>query len=136
MKHSDITFSGKSGVKYRFQAWSLDTRFKPLAAVYIVTKRAQDSSTYNRASHDSIYIGQTANLADPFATESQFDCFRKHGGNCICIHLIEDEERRIAAEDDLLALHSTHCNQKQRIDRLFDTATEQRAEAVRGKVES
>jgi len=124
MKHSDITFSGKSGVKYRFQVWSLDTRFKPLAAVYVVTKRAQTHSTYNQASHESIYIGQTANLADPFATESQFDCFRKHGGNCICIHLIEAEERRIAAEDDLLALHSTHCNQKQRINRLFEKEVE------------
>jgi hypothetical protein len=122
MKYGDITFSGKSGAKYRFQAWSLETRFKALAAVYFVTKRAQDGGTYNRASHDSIYIGQTANLADPFATGSQFDCFRKHGANCICIHLIEDESRRIAAEEDLIALHGTYCNQSQRLNRLFDTA--------------
>jgi hypothetical protein len=122
MRYSDITFTGKSGVKYRFQAWSLDTKFKPLAAVYFVTKRAQDSSTYNRACHDSVYIGQTANLADPFATESQFECFRKHGANCVCIHLIEDEGRRVAAEEDLVEMHSTHCNHMRRISRLFDTA--------------
>ena len=124
MKYGDITFTGKSGVKYRFQTWSLETRFKPLAAVYFVTKRAQNNSTYHRASHDSIYIGQTANLADPFATESQFDCFRKHGANCICVHLLEDEGRRIAAEEDLIALHSTHCNQMRRINSLFDTVAE------------
>ena len=121
MKFGDITFTGKSGMKYRFQTWSLETRFKALAAVYFVTKRAQDNGTYHRASHDSIYIGQTANLADPFATESQFDCFRKHGANCICIHLLEDEERRVAMEEDLIALHSTHCNHTQRVSRLFDT---------------
>jgi len=121
MKYPDITFSGKSGEKYRFQAWSLETRFKPMAAVYLVTKRAFDSATYNRACHDSIYIGQTANLADPFATGSLFDCFTKHGANCICIYLLEDEEQRIAVEQDLVALHSTHCNQQQRIASLFHT---------------
>jgi len=120
MKYGTITFSGKSGEKYRFDAWSLETRFKALAAVYFVTKRALDNTTYNRASHDSIYIGQTANLADPFATQSQFDCFRKHGANCICICLLESEEQRIAVEHDLLELHSTHCNQQQRIARLFE----------------
>jgi hypothetical protein len=122
VQYPDITFTGKSGEKYRFQAWSLETRFKPMAAVYLVTKRAQDNSTYRRASHDPIYIGQSANLADPFGTESQFECFRKHGANCICICLLESEARRSVAEEDLIALHSTHCNQLKRINRLFDTA--------------
>ncbi|HEX9685276.1 MAG TPA: hypothetical protein VGA25_05430 [Burkholderiales bacterium] len=122
MRYPDITFTGKSGEKYHFQAWSLESRFKPLAAVYFVTKRARDNTTYARASHDGIYIGQTANLADPFATESQFECFRKHGANCICIHLLESEERRIAVEEDLIALHRTHCNPRERIKRLFETA--------------
>jgi hypothetical protein len=122
VKHSDITFSGKSGEKYRFQVWSLDTRFKPLPAVFMVTRRAQNDGTYNRASHEIIYIGETANLADPFATESQFECFRKHGGNCICILQVEDEARRRHSEEDLSALHDTQCNQKQRINRLFDAA--------------
>jgi len=121
MKFSNVTFSGKSGVKYTFQVWSLDTRFKPLAAVYMVTRRAQENSTYNRASHEIIYIGQAANLADPFATEAQFDCFRKHATNCICIHLVEDEARRVEMEEDLFTLHEAHCNQKQRASRLFDT---------------
>jgi hypothetical protein len=124
VQYPDITFSGKSGEKYRFQAWSLETKFKPMAAVYFVTKRAQDSSTYNRASHDSVYIGQTANLADPFGTESQFDCFRKHGANCICIRLVESEEQRIREEEDLIALHRTHCNQLERIARIFEPAEE------------
>lgn len=119
VKYGDITFSGKSGEKYRFHAWPLETRFKPLAAVYFVTKRAFENSTYRRASHDNIYIGQTANLADPFATQSQFDCFRKHGANCICVYPVEGEEQRIAVEQDLISAHSTHCNQQQRIARLF-----------------
>ncbi|MBI3044437.1 MAG: hypothetical protein HYY78_16570 [Betaproteobacteria bacterium] len=122
MRYPDITFSGKSGEKYHFQAWTLDTRFKALAAVYFVTKRARDGSTYSRASHDGVYIGHTASLANPFGTESQFECFRKHGANCICIHLLESEAARIAVSEDLLAQHRAHCNQRQRIDRLFETA--------------
>jgi hypothetical protein len=120
MRYGSITFTGKSGEKYRFDAWSIETRFKALGAVYFVTKRAMGNATYNRASHDNIYIGQTANLADPFETHSRFDCFRKHGANCVCIHVLEDEERRNAMENDLLELHSTHCNQQQRMARLFD----------------
>ncbi|HEX9673252.1 MAG TPA: hypothetical protein VGA12_07440 [Burkholderiales bacterium] len=122
MRYPDITFTGKSGEKYHFQAWSLDTRFKPLAAVYFVTKRARDNTTYSRSSHDGIFIGQTASLADPFGTESQFECFRKHGANCICILLLESEERRIAVEADLAIQHRTHCNQRERINRLFESA--------------
>jgi hypothetical protein len=119
MRHGSISFTGKSGERYRFESWSLETRFMPLAAVYFVTKRTTERSTFNRAHHDSIYIGQTANLADPFATHSRFDCFAKHGANCICVHLLESEEQRIAVENDLLELHSTDCNQQERFTRLL-----------------
>lgn len=124
MKHGSITFTGKSGEKYRFDAWSLETRFRALGAVYFVTKRTLENTTYNRAGHDNIYIGQTANLADPFDTHSRFECFTKHGANCVCILVLESEGRRIAVADDLLELHSTHCNQRQRVTRLFDFSDE------------
>jgi hypothetical protein len=124
MRYGSITFTGKSGEKYRFDAWSIETRFKALGAVYFVTKRTQENATYNRAAHDNIYIGQTANLADPFETHSRFACFTKYGANCVCIHVLEDEERRIGVENDLLELHSTHCNQQQRMARLFDVRDE------------
>jgi len=124
MRYGSITFTGKSGEKYRFDAWSIETRFKALGAVYFVTKRTQENATYNRAAHDNIYIGQTANLADPFETHSRFACFTKYGANCVCIHVLEGEERRIGVENDLLELHSTHCNQQQRMARLFDVRDE------------
>lgn len=123
-KYAGITFSGKSGEKYYFQPWPLETRFKSVAAVYFVTKRSFENNTYRRACHDGIYIGQTENLADPFSTQLHFDCFRKHGANCVCVYLVADEERRIAVEQDLIAGHSTHCNQQARIARVFG-ATEQ-----------
>jgi len=119
VRQGSVTFGGKSGEKYHFQVWPLDTRFKSISAVYFVTKRTYENSTYRRACHDGIYIGQTENLADSIAAHPQLEHFRKYGANCICVYLLADEERRIAVEQDLLAAHSTHCNQLTRAARIF-----------------
>jgi hypothetical protein len=119
VRHGSVTFGGKSGEKYHFQVWPLGTRFKSLAAVYFVTKRAYDNSTYRRACHDGIYIGQTENLADALAVEAQLQRFRKFGANCVCVHVLADEARRVAVEQDLLAVNSTHCNHEARAARVF-----------------
>jgi hypothetical protein len=121
MRQGSVTFVGKSGQRYHFQAWSLEARFKSVAAVYFVTKRAYDNSTYHRACHDVIYIGQTADLSGALAAEGQLERFRKYGANCVCVHVLADEERRIAVEGDLLDAHYTHCNNQARASRLFGT---------------
>ena len=108
--YGGITFNGKSGEKYYFKAWPLVTRFNPLAAVYFVTRRAFVDKTYHRASHESIYIGHTADLTTPLATSTQLACFEKNNANCICIFLEASEERRLAIAQDLMAAHHTTCN--------------------------
>ena len=108
--YGGVTFNGKSGEKYYFKAWPLQTRFNPLGAVYFVTKRAFNDKTYRRASHESIYIGQTTDLTSPLAPSLQLACFEKHGANCVCIYLEASEERRLAIAADLLAAHRTTCN--------------------------
>jgi hypothetical protein len=105
-----ITFNGKSGEKYYFKAWPLQTRFNPLGAVYFVTKRVFADKTYRRASHESIYIGQTTDLTAPLAAPLQLACFEKNGANCICVYVDANEERRLAIAQDLLAAHRTTCN--------------------------
>lgn len=119
MRQGSVTFVGTSGERYHFQAWSLDARFKSIAAVYFVTKRAYDNGTYRRASHDGIYIGQTEDLSGALADAGQLERFRKYGANCVCVHVIADEARRIAVERDLLDAHRTHCNHQVRAARLF-----------------
>jgi hypothetical protein len=109
--YGDMIFSGKSGEKYRFHAWPLETHFRSVGAVFFVTKRTFENKTYARACHEGIYIGQTANLADPLATQSQLAKFRKHEANCVCVYPIADEQRRIAVERDLVAVHTTSCNE-------------------------
>jgi hypothetical protein len=105
-----ITFNGKSGEKYYFKAWPMQTRFNPLGAVYFVTKRVFNDKTYRRASHESIYIGQTTDLTGPLATPLQLACFEKLGANCICVYVDASEERRLAIAQDLMAAHHTTCN--------------------------
>jgi len=109
--YGGITFTGKSGEKYFFHAWPLETQFRSVAAVYYVTKRSFSNKTYRIASHEGIYIGQTGNLTDPFATQTQIDRFRKQGANCVCVHLVADEERRQMVARDMLAAHSTSINE-------------------------
>ena len=116
--YGGITFTGKSGEKYFFHAWPLGTRFKSMAAVYFVTKRSFSNKTYRIAGHEGIYIGQTENLTDPFSTQMQLDCFKKHGANCVCLYLAENEERRVAVEQDMIAAHRTSCNEQQYAPRL------------------
>ena len=79
MKQGSVTFVGKSGERYQFQVWPLDARFKPVAAVYYVTKRAYDSGTYRRACHDGIFIGQTEDLSGALAPAARPACFSKIG---------------------------------------------------------
>lgn len=105
-----VSFTGRSGKQHPFWAWPLGTRFKPVAAVYFITKRAYRNRTYHMASHDAIYIGQTDNLSETFAATASLARYLEHGANCVCIHLLEDVEQRVAVEQDLLASHSTHCN--------------------------
>ena len=119
MRQGSVTFVGKSGELYHFQVWSLDARFKSVAAVYFVTKRAYDNSTYRRACHDGIFIGQTENLSGSLAAGAQLERFRKFGANCVCVYPLAAEERRIAVEQDLLAAHRTHCNHQDRAARIF-----------------
>ncbi len=108
--YGGITFNGKSGEKYYFKAWPLNTRFNALGAVYFVTKRVFADKTYRRASHESIFIGQTADLTAPLGLGTQLACFEKNGANCICVYVDANEERRLAITQDLLSAHRTTCN--------------------------
>lgn len=119
MRQGSIIFSGKSGEKYHFEVWPLETRFKPVAAVYFVTRRAYDNDSYRRACHDAVYIGQTGDLPGALAAGGELDRFRKFGANCVCVHVLTDEARRMAVEQDLLAAHSTYCNHQDRAARIF-----------------
>lgn len=105
-KYGDIMLSGKSGHKYCFQAWPFGTRFRPLGAVYFVTKRLFNNKNYRRACHEVLYIGQTSSMAEPLAPLFQLDAFEKRGANCVCVFASTDEAERRNMLEDMLAGHS------------------------------
>jgi hypothetical protein len=102
-KSSTIVFQGKSGERYRFQAWPMDTKFKATGGIYIVTRRECLDRTFpNMATHRCLAIGQIANLAAAVFTKAESSKLTAEGANCICVYPVADEARRIEIERDLI----------------------------------
>ena len=100
---SSVTFKGKSGQGYSFQAWPIDTKFKAIGGVYIVTSRTFDDRTFRtKASHKPIAIGKTASLDVPVLTKTELKKLIDKGANCICVCAVPDAERRASIEQDLV----------------------------------
>ena len=104
---SSVSFLGKSGNKYVFNVYPIGQAFKNLGAVYAVTRRYPNGNTF---SHDIIYIGETGDLSTRFDDHHKADCFTIHNSNCVCTHSENDEDLRLAVEDDLVKLHKPLCN--------------------------
>jgi hypothetical protein len=94
-------FSGKSGEENRFEVWPIATRFKPMAAVYVVTRREVTTGTFQRAEHEQIYLGHTTDISGPLGTQAQLAGFDASGANCVCLYPVESAERRAAIKKDL-----------------------------------
>lgn len=60
--------------------------------------------------HTVIYIGQTGDLSTRFDDHHKADCFTSHKANCICTHCDDDEDSRLAKEQDLIAYYNPPCN--------------------------
>ena len=101
MRIGTLVFSGRSGKDYRFEVWPIETRFKPVAAVYIVTKREVTTGTFSRADHEQIFLGHTPDISSPLGPQTQLAWFNAKGANCICVYAAESEERRAAIKKDL-----------------------------------
>jgi hypothetical protein len=101
MRIGTLVFSGKSGESYRFEVWPMDTRFKPMPAVYFVTKREVSTGTFNRAGHEHMFLGHTPDISAPLGTTAQLAWFNANGANCVCVYAAESEQRRAAVKKDL-----------------------------------
>lgn len=102
-KSSIIPFQGRSGERYRFQAWPMDTKFRAVGGIYLVTRReCLDRTFQSKASHRCLAIGQTADLATSALTRTDLAKLEKQGANCICVLAVPDEARRLEIEKDLI----------------------------------
>ena len=107
-KISSMKIDGQSGTKYSFDFYSIDTVFKALGAVYVITERTLKPA--GGGSHAYIYVGETGDLGTRFSSHHKQDCFDTHGANCIGIHLDDSDDSRRTKENDLLVNHTWPCN--------------------------
>jgi hypothetical protein len=103
-KSSNVNFTGKSGQRYCFQAWPIETKFKPMGGgIYIITKReCLDRTFTTKASHRCLAIGQASDLAAPALGRTDFAKLVADGANCVCVYPVADEAQRAQIETDLI----------------------------------
>lgn len=102
-----VRLTGKSGTKYKFGAYPLDTVFKKgMAGVYVVTKRVRKGS--GAVKHREIQLGQTGDLGLPLSEAAE--SFVTAGANCICVHGEKDEAVRRGIQQDLTGRHQAAGN--------------------------
>jgi hypothetical protein len=81
----------------------MDTKFKSVGGVYLVTRRTFDDRTFaTKANHHALAIGQTTDLAAAFVTTAELKKLTAQGANCICVYAVADEARRVEIEKDLV----------------------------------
>jgi hypothetical protein len=109
-KLGTVTFKGVSSNTYEFTAYTRDTTFKEIGAVYFMTARNPNGE--GGYSHTRIYVGQTGNLSNRPLNHHRKDCFDDHGANCVCIYTEESEDDRLVIETDLRENYDPPCNQE------------------------
>ncbi|MBN1553145.1 MAG: hypothetical protein JXA11_00245 [Phycisphaerae bacterium] len=93
-----IAIKGKSGRRYVFKTYPLETVFKKdLAGVYLLTKRTFSEAAKTQR-HKPLMLGHNANLREPNIDTS--DPFYADA-NCICILVEKDEVARQGIHQDL-----------------------------------
>jgi hypothetical protein len=107
-KIGTATAKGKSGKSYEFNVYPIDQAFKGIGAVYVVAR--QYKNTDGEDAYQAIYVGQTDDLSTRFNNHHKSDCFAKHKANCICTHVDDDEDSRLAKEGDLIKGLDPPCN--------------------------
>ena len=101
-----VTFQGASGNKYDFTAYTTDTQFNEVGAVYIFTK--EDNRSYI-----PLYIGQTDNLGERIPNHEKWSCVKQNGVNfSICAMVESSEFSRREIERDLLEMRNPPCNDR------------------------
>jgi hypothetical protein len=91
-------WTGASGKKYRYSAFMFGTHFGPGAANVIFARETK------RGQYDPIYVGQTADLSEPFQDDGVLRCITENRATHIHVRFAGDDEAARTAEcEDLIA---------------------------------
>lgn len=107
-KIGDLALTGVSGKQYSFSVYPLNTEFKALGGVYYFSIRTTKPD--GGGNHTPLYIGQTSDLSSRFTDHHKEACMDSRGVNCISVHVDQDEDSRLAKEQDLIAAYNPPCN--------------------------
>ena len=91
----NITFVGASKKRYSFTAYTTDTSFNDVGAVYIFTRRVWEDNTYK---YVFLYVGETEELGTRIRNHEKWDCVNRHNCNSICVHREENSSERLKKE--------------------------------------
>jgi len=98
-KLGTVKFSGKSGQRYAFTAYPLETLFdQAFSGVYVVTRRKEGKARKGFV-HKRICTGQSGDFRQFLAGDDASIAAR--GANCICLHAENDQATRQKIEQDL-----------------------------------
>lgn len=95
----NITFVGDSGKGYKFTAYTKDTSFYDVGAVYIFTRRVWEDGKYK---YRFLYVGETEELGTRIRYHEKWDCVNGYDCDSICVHGEENSSERLKKERDLI----------------------------------
>jgi hypothetical protein len=102
-----LTLSGNTYVAYDFDMFPVDADFRPIAAVYVVTRRTGRGGA---GEHEVLYVGDTAHLRDALLNHPKAECFTRHKAEFVGVHRQEDQTSRRETVADLVAELRPACN--------------------------
>ena len=103
-----MTVAMASEEAYKFSAYPWNTVFRPVGAIYVITKYTIKPD--GNADHLPIYVDYTDDLSACFGNHHRADCFKRHGANCVCVLGIEDEQLRSKIQLYITAKYNPGCN--------------------------
>lgn len=103
-----VRFTGNSGRHYDFRIYVWDTKFKPLAGVYVVAARTIDPG--QPARYEALFVGMGTDLSKVLANHPRGECFEMYYANVVGILRQDDEATRAAIVADLVDGLAPPCN--------------------------
>jgi len=103
-----VSFTGRSGQSYAFRIYVWDTKFKPLAGVYVVAARSIEPGQTPR--YEPVFVGMAGDLSQALRNHPRSECFQLYYANVVGVLQQDDEKTRAAIAADLIDALAPPCN--------------------------
>lgn len=107
-KIDGLALTGRSGRAYDFRIYVWDTKFKPIAGVYVIAERSIEPG--QRPRYAPLFVGAAADLSKVLKDHPRTDCFQLHYANVIGVLKEIDAAARERITADLVDALAPPCN--------------------------